>query len=244
MSQDACSLRDEAVLLRRSLDDARAEHARGELDVEGLAAIERRDAARLSVIAELLAALPPDGAHEAHPRARSTARPRRSRRLVATCALALVLAAGTIGVVLGKPFAAASPRVHLSGIQEIEVLQLLAERYVAIGQNTRALTTYDAVLKLDPRDPEAFIESGWLHYEAGVVGHRRGEVNLGAAMLRRSISVYAGNAASHLYDGIVLLQHDHNLVGAHTEVLRSAELPESKPEAALTSELLVYLAQH
>lgn len=246
MSDDAVTLRDEVALLRRSLDDARAEHARGELDDDALGVIERRDKTRLARALEGLAVL---GAADADapcavPVAECSAAPRRSRRLVVACGLALVLSAATIGVVLGRPFAAASPPLHLNGIQELNVLLIQAEQCVATGHDACALTAYDAVLKLDPRDAEAFIESGWLHYEVGLAAHRAAEVDLGAGMLRRAIVLDPRDAASHLYDGIVLLQHDHDATAARAQVLRSAELPESKPEESTTSEVLYYLSYY
>ncbi len=246
MSDDAVTLRDEVALLRRSLADATAEHARGELDDDALAALERRDAARLERALERLAAL---GVTDAPPVApageKSAVAPRRSPRLLVACALALVLSAGTIGVVLGHPFAGASPTFHVNTRHKLLVVLLLqAEQCVATGQNACALTAYDTVLRLEPHDAEAFIESGWLHYEAGLLARRPGEVDLGAAMLRRAVAIDPGNAASHLYYGIVLLQHDHDAAAAKAQVLRSAELPESKSEESTTSELLYYLTHH
>jgi tetratricopeptide (TPR) repeat protein len=247
VSDNAVTLRDEIALVRRSLDDARAEHARGELDDDAFDAIERRDAARLALALERLdaAGAPDADAPDVTPRTGGApAVSRRSRRLVVACTVALALAAGTIGVVLGRPFAGSTPALRLTTLEQVAVLRIQGEMFVATGQNARALTTFDAVLKLEPRNPEAFIESGWLHYEAGLAARRPGEVDLGAAMLRRAIAVDPANAASHLYFGIVLLQHDHDARAARAQVLRSAELPESPSEESTTSEVLSYLAHH
>ena len=122
------------------------------------------------------------------------------------------------------------------------MLLVQAELFVASDKNAQALTAYDAVLRLEPHNPEAFIESGWLHYEAGVEARQHSEIDLGAAMLRRSITLAPRNAASHLYYGIVLLQHDHDREAAKAQVDRSAELPESVSEEAVTSRFLYFFA--
>jgi tetratricopeptide (TPR) repeat protein len=248
VSDDVRALRDEVALLRRSLDDARAEHARGELDDDSLHAIEHRDVARLELAVARLDALGVEdaGAHRAAAPATPVAStPRRSRRLLVACTLALALAAATIGVVLGRPFAAATPAMRLNTVEKkVAVLLIQAELFVLTGQNARALTAYDAVLRLEPRNGEAFIESGWLHYEAGLLAHRPGEVDIGASMLRRSIALAPGNGASHLYFGVVLLQHFHDPRAARAQVLASAALPESKSEEAITATLLYYFSRH
>jgi hypothetical protein len=243
VSNDAAAIRDEAELLARSLADARAEHARGELDDGALAEIERRDGARLDLVHERLATVGHLDAPPVGPAAQQPSGPRRSRRLLVACTVALVLSAATIWSVLARPFDSSAAPLRLHGVQSVvKVLLVQAELSIATGHNAQALTAYDAVLKLEPHNPEAYIESGWLRYEAGVVSRRHGEVDLGAAMLRRSVVRYPGNAASHLYDGVVLLQHDHDAAAAKAQALRSAELPESAPEAELTAELLAHLS--
>ena len=245
MTTDPASMRDEAALLRRSLDDARAEHARGELDDDALAAVVQRDEARLAHTLEQLAEDDPGDATPVAtpvgPSTGTTAGPRRSRRLVLTSVLAVALAAATIGVVLGRPFAAAAPTRPLTTVQKVAVLLIQGELFVATGEDARAITAYDAVLRLEPRNAEAAIESGWLHYEVGLAAHHRGEVDVGVAMLRHAVVALAPrNGASHLYWGIVLLQHFHERAAAEAQVLRSASLPESKSEASLTSTMLYY----
>jgi hypothetical protein len=247
VSGDVRALRDEVALLRRSLDDARAEHARGELDDDSLHAIEHLDMARLEHAVARLEGLGAEdaGAHRvASPATPVASTPRRSRRLLVACTLALALAAATIGVVLGRPFAAATPPMRLNTVGKVRVLLIQGELFVLTGQNARALTAYDAVLRLEPRNGEAFIESGWLRYEAGLAAHRPGEVDVGASMLRRSIALAPGNGASHLYFGVVLLQHFHDPRAARAQVLASAALPESKSEEAITSTLLYYFSHH
>jgi tetratricopeptide (TPR) repeat protein len=247
VSDDVVALRDEIALLERSLHDARAEHARGDLDDDALDTIERRDGVRLDGALERLAAHGVASTPEersAVVRAETPPQPRRSRRLVVACSLALVLAAGTIGVVLGRPFAAPTPAIRLDTAGKVEVLLLQGELSVATRHNAQALTAFDAVLRLEPHNAEAFVESGWLHYEAGLLAHRAAEVDQGAAMLRRAIVIAPGNGASHLYWGIVLLQHFHDVRAASAQVLRSAELPESKREESITAGLLSYLANH
>jgi hypothetical protein len=243
VTRDADALRDEVALLRRSLEDARAEHARGELDDDAIAAIEQRDEARLKGALERLAAIGSDeGVDPVAPAASNRPGARRSRRLVVSCTLVLVLAAATIGVVLGRPFAAATPPLQLNIVQKVAVLLVQAELFVAAKQDARAITAYDAVLRLEPRNAEALIESGWLRYESGILGHEPGEVDLGAALLARAVALAPRDGASHLYYGIVLLQHFHDPKAAKAQVIRSAALPESKSEESITSTFLYYFS--
>ena len=260
MSDDPRRLRDEIALLTRSIDDARAEHARGEMDDAALAAVESRDGTRRAALtarlaeAEHDAAQPgdgalaaPDGEDRQRPHGASGARGTpalrraRRRRLVASCAIALAAAVGVVAVVVARPFSAAPAPVTLNKPSQIKVLLAAAELAVARRHPLQALTAYDAVLALDPSNPEAAIESGWLRYEAALGAHDGAAVELGAAQLRRAVARFPGQAAAHLYWGVVLFQRAHDRAGALAQVRRAAALPETGAEQSLTAEMLALL---
>jgi len=246
MSDELRRMRDEAALLGRSIDDARAEHALGELDDASLAAIESRDGARLAELRAAIGELPA-GTSQAHvapgaraPAARgaATRRPRRSRLLVASCATALAVALAVIAVVLARPFAPTPPTLQVAPSARVTVLLVAAESALASGHPLQALTAYDAVRRLDPTNTEAMIESGWLRYEAALGAHDAAQAALGAAELKRAVAVAPNEAAAHLYYGIVLYQRDHDVHGALAQLRRAASLPESSVEGSLTAEML------
>jgi cytochrome c-type biogenesis protein CcmH/NrfG len=120
----------------------------------------------------------------------------------------------------------------------VEVLLLAAEQQLAEGQTLRALTAFDAVLRLAPNNPEALAESGWLRYEAAAGSNDPVDEARGEAQLRRAIVVAPGQAAGHLYLGIVLLEHDHAPAAALAQLKIAAGLPESAAEQSLTAEFL------
>lgn len=241
MSTDAGALRDEVELLTRSIDDARREHARGDLDDDGLEAIERRDGARLAAAAARLAALAPAAAPSAPAPAGDGTR-RRPRWLLGVAAACLALVVGVVVVAAADPFArAAHPPVPVTTAARVQALLVEAELLVRDQRELRALTAYDAVLALAPRNPEALVESGWLRYEyPGLGAHDQAQVALGAAELARAVRLAPRDAAAHLYFGIVLYQHDHDDRAARAQLIEAAALPESTTDQRLT-EAFMYL---
>jgi tetratricopeptide (TPR) repeat protein len=241
VSGDAANLGDEIELLARSLEDARAEHARGELDDASLAAIERRDGARLADARASLAAL--GAATPSAPRpATSAAGPRRRPRwLLGVAAGCLVVAVGAVALAAADPFAGPAPAGSTAS-GKVHGLLLVGEVLVGSDHPLRALTAFDAALRLAPRNPEALVESGWLRYEALGLGHHRpAEIARGAATLRRAVRLAPHDAAAHLYFGIVLFQHDRDATAARAQLLAALALPESPAEQALTYALLTRL---
>jgi hypothetical protein len=241
LSADADTLRDEIELLTRSLVDARAEHARGELDDEGLETIERRDGARLAAAAAELAALAPEDPRPVT--APGAVGPRRHPLwLLGVAGACLAVVVGVLVVAAVNPFArAVHPRAPTTTTGKVRALLYEAELLVKGQHQLRALTAYDAVLSLAPRNPEALVESGWLRYEfPGLGAHDAAQVALGAAELARAVRLAPRSAAAHLYWGIVLYQHDHDDRAARAQLIRAASLPESKLDQRIT-ETFMYL---
>jgi tetratricopeptide (TPR) repeat protein len=242
---DARSLRDQVELLTRSLDDARAEHARGELDDDALAQIEARDGARLAAatarLAEVAAASPTSPASPSP----STGPRRRPRWLLGVAAGCLAAVLVVLVLAATDPFAQAS---HATGPftkkATAELLVFQAETFVQERHYLQALTTYEAVLRLEPHDAEALIEEGWLRYEYVGRSPRRdvAEIDLGAAELARAVRLAPNHGAAHLYDGIVLFQH-HDDRGARAQFIRAAQLPENKVDAKIDETFLYYLSR-
>lgn len=238
---DAFWLRDEIELLTRSLEDARAEHGRGELDDEGLAAIERRDGARLAEAQRELTALAPDAPARSEATVELGPR-RRPRRLLGVAAVCLAVVVGVVVVAEANPFArTVHPHAPASTAGTVEVLLYEAEVLVNERHALRALTAYDAVLALEPTNAEALVESGWLRYEyLGLGAHDPAQVGLGATELHHAVRLAPDSAAAHLYWGIVLYQRVHDDRAARAQFIRAASLPESRLDARLT-ETFIYL---
>jgi tetratricopeptide (TPR) repeat protein len=242
VSADADALRDRVELLMRSLDDARGEHARGDLDDASLDAIERRDGARLAAARAELATLEPDVLAETRPPARGASP--RPRWLLGVAVASLAVAVGIVAIAATDPFARAT-RLHLPSTRQAKVASLVIAAEVLVTQRhwLRALTAYDAVLRLAPRNAEALVESGWLRYEyPGLGGHDPHEVALGVIELHRAERLAPNDAAAHLYWGIVLYQHFHDPRGARAELLRAASLHESPGDARLAMALIYALS--
>lgn len=242
MSARGDALRDEIELLTRSLDDAGAEHARGELDDAALAAIVRRDGVRLAAARDALGELGDDAAPDP-PRASSPLGPRRRPRvLLGVAAACLAIAIAIVALAVARPFASEPPAGSATTQGKVHALLLVAEVLVGSDHPLRALTSFDAVLSLAPTNPEALVESGWLRYEdLGLGEHRPAQLALGAAELRRAARLAPRDAAAHLYFAIVLLQHDHDRAAARAQVRLASALPESVDERALTFSLLATL---
>jgi hypothetical protein len=241
VSADAAALRDEIRLLTRSIDDAAAEHERGELGDADYEAIVRRDGARLEAARQRLGEL--EGGHAASPAAEPAAPPapaaesrRRRPKWLLVLAVACLLVAVAIPVLASRRSGQAP--ITVTPAARVQVLLLAAEQELAEGQSLRALTAYDAVLRLAPDNAEALAESGWLRYEAAAGSNDPKDEARGEAQLRRAIVVAPGQAAGHLYLGIVLLDHDRDPAAALAQLKIAAGLPESAAEQNLTAAFL------
>jgi cytochrome c-type biogenesis protein CcmH/NrfG len=242
VSRDAAALRDEVELLVRSLEDARAEHARGELDDASLAAIERRDGARLADARAALGAIATSAAPTAGAPASSAHPRRRARWLLGVAAACLALAVGVVAVAAADPFTRSPSVPAATTAGKVKDLLTVAEVLVGTKHPLRAITAFDAVLRLAPRNAEALVESGWLRYEdLGLGDHRAAQVALGAAALRRAVRLAPNDAAAHLYWAVVLYQHDHNTSAARTQAMRALSLPGSAADKAIAYALLAHL---
>ncbi len=226
--------RDEVELLERSLAEARREHAAGELDDAALARIEEADGARLTAArARLDAEAAAPGADVPVTRG-----PRLRRgHLLVVAAVSLAVAGALVAVAVANPFAASGRPAPLSRAGKVAALLAAGEVEVSVGTpaaTLRALSLFDAALRLDPRDAEAIVESAWLRFLAGEQRHDAAWERSGAAALARAAASLPRNAAAHLDDGIVLLRYDHEPAAARAQLLRAGELPETPSEQYYT----------
>ena len=120
---------------------------------------------------------------------------------------------------------------------------LTAEKMVGTRHPLRAITAYEAALRLAPRNPEALVEVGWMRYEFLGVGRSRAQAQLGFAELCRAVRLAPHSAAAHLYLAVALFQHAHNRAAAHRQLLAAAALPESVDQQRLTEWMFAAMAQ-
>ena len=180
MKQNAQQLRDEILLREASLADARRELAAGELSALEAASIEAREETALRRAREALAELGDEGAR------RVGRRRRRSLLWVAVGCFVVV-----IGIVLWSSLGLRQNGTSITGSVSLgkqqEVTQLLdeLEADVANGNVTSALSAYQQVLVLSPKNASALTQMGWLDFSAGSSDTNPALVSSGSRTSRR-----------------------------------------------------------
>jgi len=199
LTRDAQQLRDEIALREASLLDARRELANGELSSSEVASIEARELLALDVARRALGELTPES-----PR-RSPAR--RRRRWMLLVALVCFFVAASLLL-----FSSLSPRqpgnsitgsISLGRAQKVTQLLSEAEADIANGNVVAALSAYQQVLAISPKNVPALTQSGWLDFSAGSSGVNAALVQLGVKDLREAIGYAPRNPAPRLYYAIV-----------------------------------------
>lgn len=200
MSRAEQQLRDEIALRRASLDDARRERAAGELPEREYLLIEAREEEAI-----LRATRSLDELATAPPASPPRPRVRRTRYLV----VGLTCLAVALGVIL---WSALTPRqagnsitgsIALSNSQKVQQLLGEAEADVANGDIVTALSAYENVLKLDPKNVPALTQVGWLDFSAASSDRNLTIMTIGVNDLRRAIALAPKQAAPRLYYAIV-----------------------------------------
>ncbi|HEY5112217.1 MAG TPA: hypothetical protein VII67_07825 [Acidimicrobiales bacterium] len=199
MNKTEQQIRDEIALREASLADARRELAAGELSATEASAIERREGAALEKAHGELATLGP-----ASTKRRAV---RRRRRWLLLSALGCFLIAAVVLL-----WSSLSPRqagnsitgnVSLGQAQEVTQLLTEAQADVANGNVVAALSAYQQVLALRPKNVAALTETGWLDFSAGSSTTNPALVKIGVDDLRTAITDGPRNAAPRLYYAIV-----------------------------------------
>ena len=188
---------DEIALRRASIADARQEHENGDLSDSELISVVARDEAAITQLEKELT--------NADLRVPKKSRRRRRSFLILGVSCLLLAALGSVVAALSLRQAGNSStgNLSLSTTQRIHQLSLQAEADLAEGNVTAALSAYQQILQLAPKNAEALIQSGWLTFSAASTTQDTKLLNRGISLLAESISVAPLNPAAHLYYGIV-----------------------------------------
>lgn len=199
MNKTEQQILDEIVLREASLADARRELAAGELSASEATAIERREGAALERAHDELAALASPSS------TRSSARRRRRWLLLSALGCFLIAAVVLLWSSLSprQPGNSITGNVALGHAQEITQLLSQAQADVANGNVVAALSAYQQVLTLSPKNVAALTETGWLDFSAGSSTTNPELVKIGVDDLRQAITNGPKNAAPRLYYAIV-----------------------------------------
>jgi len=242
---DRWHLEDEREFLVRSLADADAELEAGDLTSEDHQLLVGRDRRRLEVVEAELASL--GVADPGNQAAGAPAAPRRrfKRRgwmavggVVALAAAAVLLVVSlTTSRLPGQP---SSGSVDVNAQQKIDQQLAQATTLVAEGDVGGAIALYGSVLGEDPNQPEALAEWGWLSYQVGVKAGNAALIRDARGVVARSVEADPSAPAGHLFDGIIVLQQDHDAVRA---VDQFAQFLADHPTAAQIQSSAPYLRQ-
>ncbi len=195
-------LEEERAFLFQSLRDLNDERTAGDLTEEDFAALRDRYTARAATVLRTLGTAPPPT--PAPPPGRH-----RRRSLLVVGAL-LILGGITLLVVLeatssrlpgqtGSGSARASTQATLR--QELGE----AEALDSAGDSVDALRLYGKVLVLDPTQPEALAESGWLEFGTGVRAGQAALIEQGQRTEEAAVRAAPGSWSPRLYLGQMYL---------------------------------------
>lgn len=201
MNRDVSQLRDEIALREASLADAQREVAAGELTSEQFNAISRRESAGLVEARRALDVL--NNADNIT----TAQRPRiqRSRLLVVALVCFAVVLVYTLVAATSPRQAGNSVTGNLSLTRSELIARLLSEAEVDVagGKVVTALSAYQKVLVLEPKNVTALTQSGWLDFSAGSSAGKSDVVKAGIKDLEKAIAVAPRDAAPRLYFAIV-----------------------------------------
>lgn len=141
---------------------------------------------------------------------------RRHRMLFGwSAAASFALAATLVGLSLAgvAPFASSSPAT-LSVSSEIRIELAEAGVLASNKELVQAVAVYDRVLELDPEQPEALADGGWLVRLAGLSSKSSQVISGGDAEIAAAVKVAPGYALARAYDGVALFEDDHSATAA------------------------------
>lgn len=233
--------RDEIRLREASLEDARREHALGELSDEDFLAIDQREAAALErarqSLDELAVAAQSAGVMVAEPT--GARRRKRSRLVVALACFALaaaVLVWANIG--LRQAGSSATGGLDLSQTQKLQQLITEGEADVAAGSDAAALSAYQQVLAIEPTNVVALTEAGWLDASAGSKSRNAAVVAKGISLLHEAVTLAPTSPAPRLYYAIVAYETPGNRALATAQFRTFLRLHPSKAQLAIAAPFL------
>ncbi len=233
MKRTENQVRDEIALREASLADAKRELAAGELSAIQAATIEARETLALAAARLELEEM-------ARPGARSPSRQRRRSLLVVGlgCFLVAVVVALVASLSLRQAGTSITGGVSVGTAQEVTLLLTEAEGDIASGDVSAALSAYQQVLALSPKNVEALTQTGWLEFSAGSSDQNPSLVQLGIKDLRDAIAYGPSDPAPRLYYAIVADSTPGNAALAKRELEIFLSLKPSAGELAIARPFL------
>lgn len=224
-------LSEEEGFLRRSLEDLDRERDAGDLDTADYEALRSRYVGRSQAIEaarkeldELDARAPAQATERSpavqprRPGVRGWLSSGRHRLVMGWSAVACFALAGTlVGLALAgvTPFTQSPP---LSAVAQIRI-ELGEAGALAQDHNVvQAVAVYDKVLELDPEQPEALADSGWLVRLAGLSSKSSQLITGGDAEIASAVKVAPGYALARAYDAVALYQDQRSAAAAVREL--------------------------
>jgi tetratricopeptide (TPR) repeat protein len=231
-------LLEQREFLARSLRDLDAELAAGDIDDRDYVRLKERYTARADAVRRALE--PPTGAQDNggrlevdRTRSHGPGRPRRRSAVVAaSVALFAVLAGLLVAYGAGRraPGSAITGSITATGVQD-QLTQ--AQNDLGNGKYLDAVKLFDAVLRTDPRNPEALAYRGWILRLTGVAANDPSLTARGWASIQAAEAADPSYADAHFFAGEILLRDRHDGAGAAIEfrkVLSSDPPPALVPE--------------
>lgn len=217
-------LEEERDSLLHSLEGLEREKASGEISEEDYAALKDdytgRTATVLKAIDEARHRRPSDVSAPARPAATPATPWWRSRRSVLVGA-GIVVFALVVGVLLARAVGDRLDSDPVTGaVTPTGTSDDLARARQLIGDNNtvEALKVYDAILRRDPRQPEALAYRGWLVRLAGRQSGNAELVDVGLGYVNRAVEADPGYPDAHLFRGLILYQDKGDPAGAIPEL--------------------------
>ena len=217
--QDLEDLKTERDFLLRSIQDLDEEHRAGDVSEEDYSRLHDSYTARAAAVLRSIAAaeasavesdadVRSDEGDEQRDHVASATKKRVARRRgfliagVLSVVLGIVVAlvvANTSARLPGNTATGSGPSLSTQQTEQREIGQ--AEQLEEEGQYQAALTLFQKVVGQDPGNAVALSESGWLEFEAGVLGGSKASLQKGQSTEEQAVSADPGLPASHAYLG-------------------------------------------
>jgi len=234
-------LEEERDHLLQSLEDLDRELAEGDIEEADYEALKEDYTARTAAVLRAIEdagparprrAAPESGAEsESAPESESEATrgggsrgfPKRARITVAALTVAALVAVS--GVLVSRsaeqrrPGEAATGDIAATGptgdvAQGLATARQLREQ----GQTLAAIRTYDEVLAMDAKQPEALAYRGWLVRQAGAQAGNAELVNKGLEYVNRAVAADPSYPWAHFFRGLILYEDKRDPAGAVPEL--------------------------
>ena len=225
--------------LEASLVDLERERANGDLTDGRYRELVARDQAALEQTRAALATLESAvAAPSERPRRR---RPRRRLYLALGSFLVAAVVILVSSLTPRQAGDSVTGQLNLDRAQRIARLLTQAEADIAGGNTGTALTAYQQILTLAPRNVTALTQVGWLTFSAGSASHNPTLVKRGEEQLARAVVLAPRNPAPHLYQGIVALSVRGAAAKARAQFVTFLRLHPSKGQLAVAAPFLAQL---